>query len=185
MAAQDGADGLRVGLLDRGDVQAQLETGTTPRHPHHLVAKDLGSQGFAVNGGCDRDARVRVKVVNVGGVHQAVHGGIDRRRGAALAVEAVIEGGHHFVFALDAGVNGLQCLQPVQPEYCEVLRLQGAEVAAGALDPKKLYVLTRDGVLLCALGGGVAAGEVGVPLVRAEAVGTGNQFFNSGVGSHA
>lgn len=115
----------------------------------------------------------------MGGVHQAMHGGIDRRRCAALAVQAVIERGHHFVFTLDAGVNGLECLQPVQPEHSKVLSLQGAEIATGALDPQELNILTRHRVLLHALGGGVAAREVGVPLVRAEAVGTVDQFFNS------
>ena len=179
VAAQDGADGLRVGVLDRGDVQAQLETGTAPGHPENLVAEDLRGQRLAVHRGGNGDPGVRVQVVHVRGVHEAVHGGIDRGRGAALAVQAVIESGHHLVFALNARVDVLQRVQPVQAQHREVLRLQRAQVPAGALDPQQLDVLARYRVLLGALGGGVAAGEVGVPLVRAQAVGTGNQVFNS------
>ncbi len=110
VAAQDGADGLRVGVLDRGDVQAQLEPGTAPRNPEHLVAEDLGGQGLAVHGRGNRDARVRVQVVHVRGIHEPVHGGVDRRCSAALAVQAVIECGHHLVFAVHAGVDVLQCV---------------------------------------------------------------------------
>ena len=34
------ADGLRVRRLDRGDVEAELEAGPPPRHPHDPVAED-------------------------------------------------------------------------------------------------------------------------------------------------
>ena len=145
----------------------------------HLVAEDLRGERLAVGGGGDRDAGVRVQVVHVRGVHQPVHGGVDRGRGAALAVQAVIERGHHLVLALHARVDVLQRLQPVQAEHGEVFGPQSAQVAAGTLHPKELDVLARYRVLLGALRGGVAAGEVGVPLVRAEAVGAGNQLFNS------
>ena len=113
------------------------------------------------------------------GVDQAVHGGVDRRGGAALAVQAVVERGDHLVFTLDAGVHVLQRAQPVQPQHGKAFGLQGAQVPAGALDPQQLDVLAGHRVVLGALGGGVAAGVVGVPLVRAEAVRTGDQFGNS------
>ena len=125
---------------------------------------------------------VRVQVVHVGGVDEPVHGGVDRGGGAALAVQAVIERGHHLVFTLDAGVDVLECLQPVQAEDREPGFGQRAEVAAGALDPQELDVLAGHGVLVGALGGGVAAGEIGVPLVRPKAVGAGNQLFNGWIG---
>jgi hypothetical protein len=182
--AQDGADGLRVGVLDRGDVQPQLETGPTPGHPENLVAEDLGGQRFAVGGRGDRDARVRVQVVHVRGVHEPVHGGVDGRGGAALAVQAVIKRRHHLVLALHPGVDVLQRLQPVQAQDRKVLCLQRAQVPAGALHPQELDVLAGDRVRLGALRGGVAPGEVRVPLVRAQAVGTGDQVFNSLVLCH-
>ncbi len=184
VAAEDGADRVRVRVLDRGDVQAQLEAGAPPRHPRHLLAEDLLGERLAVGGRGDGDAGVRVQVVHVRGVDQAVHGGVDRRRGAALAEQAVVERGHHFVFTLDAGVHVLQRLQPVQPQHRKAFGLQRAQVPAGALDPQELDVLAGHRVLLRALGGGVAAGEVRVPLVRAEAVGTGDQLLNSLVVSH-
>ena len=41
LAAEDAADGLRVGRGDGGDVQAELEAGPPPWHPHHPVADIL------------------------------------------------------------------------------------------------------------------------------------------------
>ena len=127
VAAEDGADRVRVRVLDRGDVQAQLEAGATPRHPRHLLAEDLLGQGLAVGGRGNGDAGVRVQVVHVRGVDQPMHGGVDRRRGAALAEQAVIKRGHHFVFTLDAGIHVFQCLQPVQPQHGQTLGLQRAQ----------------------------------------------------------
>ena len=162
VAAEDAADGLRVGLLDRGDVQAELEAGSAPRHPDDLVAEDLLGQRLTVGGGRDRDAGVGVQVVDVRGVDEPVHGGVDRRRGAALAVQAVVERRDHLVLALDAGVDVDERAHPVQPQHGEAGLGQGAEVAAGALDPDQLDVLAGHRVGLGALGGGVAAGVVGV-----------------------
>ena len=103
-------------------------------------------------------------------VDQAVHGGVDRRRGAAAAVQAVVERGDHLVLAVDARVDVDERAQPVQPEHGEARLGQRAQVAAGALDPEQLDRLPGDRVGLGALGGGVAAGVVGVARVGAEAV---------------
>ena len=78
-----------------------------------------------------------------GGVDQAVHGGVDRRRGTAPAVQAVVERGDHLVLAVDARVDVDQRAQPVQPQHGEAGLGQGAEVAAGALDPQQLDRLRR------------------------------------------
>ena len=171
VATEDAADRLRVLLLDLGDVQPELEAGTSPRHPDHGVAEDLAGQLLAVGGGGDRDAGVGVQVVDVGGVDQAVHGGVDRRRGAALAVQAVVEGGDHLVLALDARVDVDERAHPVEPQRGQPGLLQRAEVAAGALHPEQLDVLAGHRVGLGALGGGVSPGVVGVLRVRAEPVG--------------
>ena len=104
------------------------------------------------------------------GVDEAVHRGVDRRRGAALAVQAVVERGDHLVLALDAGVDVDERAQPVEAQHGEAGLGQRAEVAAGALDPQQLDGLAGDRVGLGALGGGVAAGVVGVPRVGAEPV---------------
>ena len=172
VAAEDAADRLRVGLLDRGDVEAELEARTAPRHPDDLVAEDLLGQRLAVGGGRDRDAGVGVQVVDVRRVDQAVHGRVDRRRGAALAVQAVVERRDHLVLAVDARVDVGQRAHPVQPQHGQAGLGQRAEVTAGALDPQQLDVLAGHRVDLGALGGGVAAGVVGVLRVAAQPVGS-------------
>ena len=138
------------------------------RHGTHttLPSKiDLGEL-LAVRGGRDRDAGVGVQVVDVRRVDEAVHRGVDRRRGTTLAVQAVVERRDHLVLAVHARVDVDQGAHPVQAEHRQAALLEGAEVAAGALHPEQLDVLAGDRVLLDALGGGVAAGVVGVPRVR-------------------
>ena len=181
VAAEDAADRLRVGLLDRGDVEAELEARTTPGHPDDLVAEDLLGQRLAVGGRRDRDAGVGVQVVDVRGVDQAVHRGVDRRGGAALAVQAVVERRDHLVLALDPGVDLGQRAHPVQPQHGQAGLGQRAQVAAGALDPDQLDVLAGHRVDLGALGGGVAAGVVGVLGVAAQPVGSLDQRGHGGV----
>ena len=103
--AEDAADRLRVLRLDRRDVQAQLEARAAPRHPDHLAAEDLLRQLRAVLRRRDRDARVGMQVVDVCGIHQPVHRRVDRRRRAALAVQAVVERRDHLVLAVQARVD--------------------------------------------------------------------------------
>ena len=171
VAAEDAADRLRVGALDLGDVEAELEAGTAPGHPDDAVAEDLLREGLAVGRRRDRDAGVGVEVVDVGGVDESVHGRVDRGGRAAGAEEAVVEGRDHLVLALHAGVDVDEGAHPVQAQHREAGLLQGAEVAAGALDPHQLGRLGRHRVDGLALGGGVAAGVVRGAGVRAEPVG--------------
>ena len=130
MAAEDAADRLRVALLDLGDVESELEARPEPRHPDDLVAEDLLGQGLPVDGGGDRDAGVGVKVVDVRSVDEAVHRGVDRWRGAALSVQAVVERRDHLVLALDAGIDLDEGAHPVEAQDGEPLLGEGAEVAA-------------------------------------------------------
>ncbi len=176
VAAEDAADGLRVLRLDGSDVEAELEAGPAPRHPHDLVAEDPLRQRLAVGGRRDRDPGVGVQVVDVRRVHEPVHGGVDRGSRTALAVQAVVEGRDHLVLALDARVDVHEGTHPVESQDRETALGEGAEVAAGSLDPEQLDVLTRHRVGLGALGGGVAAGVVGVLRVGAEPVGPGDEL---------
>ena len=180
--AEDAADRLRVRRLDLGDVQAELEAGPPPGHPHHLVTEDLLGQRLTVGRGRDRDPGVGVQVVHVRGVHQAVHRGVDRRRGAALAVQAVVERRDHLVLTLQAGVDVDERAQPVQPEHGQAGLGQRAQVATAALHPHQLHVLARHRVGLGALRGGVPTGVVGVLRVRPEAVGPRDQVADRLVG---
>ena len=162
-------------LLDLGDVQAELEPGPPPGHPHDAVAEDLLGERLAVGRGGQRDAGVGMQVIDVGGVDQAVHGGVDGRSGPAASVQAVVERRDHLVFALDAGIHVDKRLHPIQPQHGKPVLGQGAEVSAGSLDPQQLYRLTGDRIGFAALGGGVAAGVVGVLRIGPEPVGSCDQ----------
>ena len=187
--AEDAADRLRVVGLDLGDVETELEAGAKPGDPDDLLsiraAVDLLGQRLAVGGGRDRDAGVGVQVVDVRGVHEAVHGGVDRRRRTTLAVQAVVERRHHLVLALDARIDIDERAHPVQAQHGQPRLGQRAEVAAGTLDPDQLDRLPGDRVGAGALGGGVAARVVGVARVSAQSVGPANEIKHSLLGGCA
>ena len=168
--AEDHPDRPRVGPADGRDVQAQLEAGPSPVDPRDPVAEAAPGERLTVGGRRQRDPRVRVEVVDVAGLDQPVHRGVDRRRGAAPAVEAEVEGGDHLVLALDARVDVDERAQAVEAQDGETGLGQGAEVAPGALDPQELDRRAGDRVDGRALGGRVAAGVVGVARVGPQAV---------------
>ncbi len=180
--AEHAADRLRVGLGDRGDVEAELEPWPPPRHPHDAVAEALLGELLPVGGGGQRDPGVGMEVVDVRRREQPVHRGVDRRRGAALAVQAEVERRDHLVLAPDAGVGAGERAQPVQPQDGQPPLGEGAEVAAGPLHPHQLDGTAGDGVGRGALGGGVAPGVVGVARVGAQPVAAGDEVAHGLVG---
>ena len=182
VSAQDDPERFGVGVADGGDVESQLEARTAPGRPQHLVAEDGARQGLAVRGGRQRDARVGVQVVDVLAADQSVHGGVDRRRGAPLAEEAVIEGRHHLVFEVGAAVDLGQVAHGVETQRRETREGQGAEVAARALDPHHVDLVTTGGVLHPRLGAGVAAGVVGHRGVGPQTMGAFEEFAHGGGG---
>ncbi len=133
MATQDGADGLGVLRLHRGDVEPELEPGSAPGDPDDLVTERLLGELLAVGGAGQGDAGVGVQVVDVGGVDEGVHGRVDRGGGAALAEQAVVEGGDHLVLALHPRVHRAQGADAVQAQHRQPVGRQGAEVAPGPL----------------------------------------------------
>ena len=60
-----------------------------------------------------------MQVVDVRGIHQAVHRRVDRRRRAALAVQAVVERGDHLVLAVDARVHVNERAHAVEAQHGE------------------------------------------------------------------
>ena len=191
VSTEDATNRLRVRLLNGGDVESQLETGTTPRHPHHRVTKALGRQLLALGGGRERDTGVRMQVIHVGAREQTVHGGIDRWCGPASSVHTEVEGRDHLVLALGTGVDPHQGPQPVDAQHRQSSLLQRAEVAARTLDPHDLGVATGHGVGNEGLGRGVATGVVRVARVRTESVRAFEKFDDfawrivGGQGNHA
>ena len=168
MPAEDRADRLRVVAPDGRDVQPELEAGPAPRDPGDAVAEAAAGQRLAVGGRGERDPGVGMEVVDVVGVDQRVHRGVDRRRRAAPAVKAEVERGDHLVLALDAGVDVDQRAQPVESEDRQTGLGQRSEVAAGPLDPQQLDGRAGGRVDRGPLGRRVATGVVRVPRVRAE-----------------
>ena len=53
-------------------------------------------------------------------VHQTMHRRVNRRGGAALTVQAVIERSDHLILPVHAGVHVHQGPQPVQPQDSEI-----------------------------------------------------------------
>ena len=105
-----------------------------------------------------------------GGVDEAVHRRVDRRRGAAAPVEAEVERGDHLVLALDPRIHLDERAQAIEPQDGQAGLGQRAEVPARALDPQQLDRGAGDRIDPGALGRGVAAGVVGVARVGAEPV---------------
>ena len=102
---------------DGGDVEARAGSpGRRHGDPGDPIAEAARGQRLAVGGRREGDPRIGVEVVDVRGVDEAVHRGVDRRRGAAAAVEAVVERGDHLVLALDARVDVDERAQPVEPQ---------------------------------------------------------------------
>ena len=104
MAAEHDAPQPRVVLVEGGDLQAELEAGTPPREPCDLASEALLGVRFAIGRGRHGDDAVRVEVIDVLGVHEGVHGGVDRWRRPTGAEGAVLEEGDHDVLVLGAGV---------------------------------------------------------------------------------
>ena len=102
VAAEDRPDRLGVRAPDLGHVQSELEARPAPADPGDPVAEAAAGQLLAVGGGRQRDARIGMEVVDVVGIDEAVHRGVDRRRRAAPPVQAEVERGDHLVLALDA-----------------------------------------------------------------------------------
>ncbi len=144
--------------------------GPAPRDPRDPLAEAAAGQLLAVGGGGERDPGVGMEVVDMVGVDQRVHRGVDRRRRATPAMEAVVERGDHLVLALDAGVDVDQRAEPVEPEDREAGLGQRAEVAAGPLHPQQVDRQPGRGIDRGALGRRVAAGVVRGPRVGAEPV---------------
>ena len=103
-------------------------------------------------------------------IDQAVHRGVDRRRRAALAVQAEVERRDHLVLPIDPGIDVHQRPQPIQPQHRQPRLFQRAQVPAGTLHPHQLDRLAGHRVDLGALRRGVPTGIVRVLRIRSQPV---------------
>ena len=116
MTAEDRPDRVGMRAADLGHVQSELEARAAPADPGDPVAEAAAGELLAVGGGRQGDPRIGVEVVDVVGIDEAVHRGIDRRCRAAAAVEAEVERGDHLVLALDARIDVHEGAQAVEPQ---------------------------------------------------------------------
>ena len=182
MATEDDADRRGRCGPDGRDVEAELESRAAPGHPRDAVAEAFAGQALAVSGGREGDARVRMQVVDVRRVEQAVHRRVDRRGRTAAAMEAEVERGDHLVLALHAGVDADERPQPVEAQDRQTRLGEGAEVATRALDPHELDRQSGRRIGGDSLGRCIAAGVVGVARVGAELVGALEELGDRGRG---
>ena len=103
--------------FDGGDVQAQLEAGPAPRHPHHLLPENLAGQLLTVGGGGDRDPGIGMQMIHMRRIDQTMHRRVNARGGAALAVQAEIERRDHLILPLHPRIDLDQRPHPVQPQH--------------------------------------------------------------------
>ena len=144
VAAEDHADGLRVRRWARRRCRGRAGTpagATGPTRPCRRRSSFVS---------CSPSGAVAMAMPlsgwrwsTWGAVDEAVHGGVDRRRRAAPAVEAEVEGRDHLVLPVLARVHVDERPQPVEAQHGEAGLGQRAEVAAGALDPQQLDVARR------------------------------------------
>ena len=77
-----------------------------------------------------------MQVVDVGRIHQSMHGRIDGWSRTALAVQRVVEGCDHLVLAVEPRVDVDERPHPVEAQHRETGCGQGAEIATRALHPE-------------------------------------------------
>ena len=155
---------------DLGHVETELEPRAPPADPGDPVAEAASGQRLAIGGGRERDAGVGMQVVDMVGLDEPVHGGVDRRRRAAPTMKAEVERGDHLVLAIDPRVDVDQATQTIEAQDREACLGQRAEVAARTLHPQQLDRQPGHRVDPGPLRGGIPAREVRVPGVRAEAI---------------
>ena len=99
---------VRFVLIDRCDVEAQLESGAAPGDPGDPGAKDVSGQPFAVCRSRDGNDAVGMQMVDMRSSDQAVHRSVDGWCGPTPAVQAEVKSGHHLVLPALSGIDGDQ-----------------------------------------------------------------------------
>jgi hypothetical protein len=180
VAAEDHALEAGAGLVESLDPQRELEPGSPPWHPGHLLPEALLGQLLAVGGGGQRDDGVGVEVIDVRNPEQPVHRGVDAGRGATGTEAAEVEQLVQLVLLLLAPVHLLEASKPLHDQGRQAVGGQRAEIPAGSFDPHHLHVVAGDGILGHSLGRGVPAAVVGVAAIGANAIRAPDQLGDHG-----
>ena len=170
MTAENATDRLRIRGVELGDVESELEAGPPPVDPQNLVAETSLRQLRTIDGRREGDDRVGMKMVDVHGIDERMHGGIDAGRCSPTSEQAVVEETHHLVFVLGSAVHTDEAFDSTQFEDRQPGCCECPEVAARAFDEHDVHLLAGRGVERLTLGRCVAACVVGVAPVAAEAV---------------
>ena len=109
------------------------------RSPKHACV-----EGFAVGRGRKGDARVGMQVVHIRGIDEAVHRRIDGRGSATATEQAEVEGAHHLVLALDAGVDLDERAKAIESQNGKAVLGERGQITTRALDPQQVDGASRD-----------------------------------------
>ncbi|MNI25623.1 hypothetical protein D3C73_792830 [compost metagenome] len=171
VAFQNHTLGGRVGLDESFEIQPELETGPAPGEPTNIAAENLLCQFLRVLRGRNCDDRIRVHVVDMRKRHETVQRRIDGC-GARIEVESAMrQETDHAVFIFDTLIDALQRFQLVHIESGEAIKLDGADIAAGTLDPHDLDLTSGQRIGFHDLCGRVAAAVIGDAFVAAQKIG--------------
>ena len=184
LAHHNGSHG-RIDFRDLLHGEAEFEPGTHPGDIIHFATKDLLRQFFATAACGNRNDRVRVHVIDMFSGKKTVQGSVDRG-GTGIEIErGVCVGPDHLVLCLGfqslVGASTIVLLKAdelILIEGGKIFPFRGAQIPAGTLYPEDLGALSREGILLDDLGGGVTTTGVGDALVRTEQVGTVNKLVD-------
>src|SRR5262249_9065060 len=133
---EDDTLGLRVFANKLLQCQPEGVSRAQPRQPADLLAIDLAGECVTVGRGGNRDDGVRVHVVDVSAVDQAVQRGINAG-GAGIQVESAVSiERHQYAVIWDIRCHFGEGPEPIHVQGREPVELNCSEVTTGTLDPE-------------------------------------------------
>ncbi|ENN85181.1 hypothetical protein RHSP_55853 [Rhizobium freirei PRF 81] len=109
-------------------------------------------------------------VIDMGERHEAVERRIDGRCARIQIEGAMRQEADHAILVCNTLIDVLQAVELVLVERREAIELNGADIAAGALDPEYPNLFAGERIGFHDLGRGVAAAIVGDTLVGTEQI---------------
>ena len=132
----------RVGMYvtEGSQREPQLEPGTLPLEPSHVVTEALGHESLAVSGRRERNHRVGMQVVDMVEVDERVQRGVDRGHRTTITETARRVRRHDVVLVRSRSMPLLERVDPVEHEEGEPRLGEGSEVS-----PEPFTASTRVG----------------------------------------